>query len=182
MIPDRDIHKLSEGQGHRESFRLLVDAYGGRLYGHIRRLLSSAPDAEDVFQNTLLKVWQHLPDFKGESKLYTWLYRIATNEALLFIAKEKRRVTVSLDDDSMRAAIAQVHSHADFEGDEIQARLLEAVSRLPDKQRLVFMLRYFDGLGYDDISLILNTSVGGLKANFHHAVKKIERLLTEQTL
>lgn len=91
-------------------------------------------------------------------------------------------MTVSLDDASVRSAITQVYSHADFEGDEIQARLLEAVSKLPDKQRLVFMLRYFDGLGYDDISLILNTSVGGLKANFHHAVKKIERLLTEQTL
>ncbi len=182
MIPNQDIPQLSEEQVHQESFRLLVDAYGGRLYGHIRRLLSSAPDAEDVFQNTLLKVWQHLPDFKGESKLYTWLYRIATNEALLFIAKEKRRTTVSLDDDTTRAAIAQVSSPTDFEGDEIQARLLAALGRLPDKQRLVFMLRYFDGLSYDDISLILNTSVGGLKANFHHAVKKIERLLTEQTI
>lgn len=182
MTPDRDVQKLSEAQRCEESFRLLVDTYGGQLYRHIRRLVNSAPDAEDVLQNTLLKVWLHLPEFKGESKLYTWLYRIATNEALLFIAREKRRSTVSLDGDSLLAAVAQISSHTDFEGDEIQARLLAALGKLPDKQRLVFMLRYFDGLGYDDISLILSTSVGGLKANFHHAVKKIERLLTEHTI
>lgn len=182
MISDQSTQKLSEEQRQQESFHQLVDAYGGQLYSHIRRLVNSAPDAEDVLQNTLLKVWQHLSDFKGESKVYTWLYRIATNEALLFIAKEKRRSTVSLEDGLPLVAAAQISSHADFEGDEIQARLLAALGRLPDKQRLVFMLRYFDELGYDDISLILNTSVGGLKANFHHAVKKLERLLTEQTI
>lgn len=176
---DRATQKLSDDQGCQESFHQLVDTYGGRLYSHIRRLVNSAPDAEDVLQNTLLKVWQHLPDFKGESKLYTWLYRIATNEALLFIAKEKRRSTVFLDEGAPLAAVARVSGHPDFEGDEIQAKLLAALRKLPDKQRLVFVLRYFDELGYDDISLILNTSVGGLKANFHHAVKKLERLLTE---
>ena len=147
--------------------------YQERIYWHIRRMVTEHEDANDVTQNCFIKVYRSIGRFEGKSKLYTWLYRIATNEAITFLNKKKRKPTSSIDneEDNLQNRL-QADSY--FDGDAAQAKLQVALQTLPEKQRLVFNMRYFDEMTYKDISEVLGTSVGGLKASYHHAVKKIE--------
>lgn len=179
MTDDHILGMLAEKSQQERGFRLLIERYQERLYKHIHRMVPDADDAYDVLQNTLVKVWRNIDRFRGQSQLYTWLYRIATNEALSFLEQSRRRQTQSLDQPESGAAMRLV-ADTDIQGDELQARLMAALSGLPHKQRLVFNLRYFDEMSYQDMSDILETSVGALKASYHHAVKKIERFFTEQ--
>jgi len=160
------------------AFRTLMMQYKERLYWHIRKIVLNHEDADDVLQNTFIKVYHNIHSFKGESKLYSWMYRIATNESLSFIRKRANNQQMdSLEVQNM--ILGNLESDVYFDGDEIQQKLQYAVAQLPQKQRLVFNMKYFDNMKYDTISEILETSVGGLKANYHHAVKKIEKLLAD---
>ncbi len=147
-----------------------------RLYWHIRKILLDHDDTDDVLQNTFIKVWRSLENFKEESQLYTWLYRIATNESLNFLNQKKKRAGIPLDEVS---EFLESNLNNDFKGDEIQLILQKAILTLPDKQRIVFNMKYFDNLKYEEMSVILETSVGALKASYHHAVKKIEIYLSK---
>lgn len=157
-------------------FRLLIQEYQERLYLHIRRMVGEHEDANDVLQNCLVKAYRNIEGFKGQSALYTWLYRIATNESLTFLRKRQRRVSrVQSGDESMHRNQLQAESWID--GEVIKEQLQRALEALPDRQKQVFVMRYFDELSYAEIADILKTSVGGLKASYHHAVKKIEHYL-----
>lgn len=164
---------LRDGKDAERGFRLLAGQYQERLYWQIRRLVYDHDDANDVLQNCLIKIFRSIHAFEGKSKLYTWLYRIATNEAITFLNKKKRTQTTPIDlGESPIANRLRADPH--FDGDQAQLRLQEAIALLPDKQRAVFNLRYFDDMTYADMSEVLETSEGALKASFHHAVKKIE--------
>lgn len=158
------------------AFQSLVKNYQERLYWHIRKIVMSHDDADDVLQNTFVKVWRSIDKFREESGLYTWLYRIATNESLTFINSNKKRSLIPINETS-EFLMNNLVSDAHFEGDEIQKRLQEAILTLPDKQRIVFNLKYYEEMKYEDMSQVLDTSVGALKASFHHAAKKIEEYL-----
>jgi len=160
------------------AFSLLMDKYQERIYWHIRRMVVSHEDANDISQNMWLKVWRKLDTFKGDSKLYTWLYRIATNEALTFIRTKKRKNTIALNTDEYDLS-AELKADIYFDGDAYQIKIQEAIQSLPEKQKAVFNLRYFEEMKYEDMSEVLETSVGGLKASYHHAVKKIEAFIKE---
>lgn len=171
--PDQDILKDFQNGNQERAFRLLISSYQERLYYHIRRLVGNHEDADDVLQNTFIKAYKGLPGFKGESKLYSWLYRIASNESFTLLEKRKRKQTVSLD-----GVIEPSTDHSQGPGqNEIQARLDDAVDSLPPKQQLVFNLKYYEELKYEEISEITGTSVGALKSSYHIAVKKIEEEL-----
>ncbi len=158
------------------AFSSLVKKYQERLYWHIRKMVMDHDDADDILQNTFIKVWRSVDKFREESSLYTWLYRIATNESLTFINSNKRRSMVPMNDTS-EFLMNNLESDVYFDGDEIQLRLQEAILKLPEKQRIVFNLKYFEEMKYDDMSQVLDTSVGALKASFHHASKKVEEYL-----
>jgi RNA polymerase sigma-70 factor (ECF subfamily) len=160
-----------------KGFRLIVEKYSQKLYWHIRRLVILHEDADDALQNTFINVWKSIGNFRSESSLYTWLYTIATNEALTLINKRKRNAAVSIDELESYFTGSREGSTW-FDGDEALRKLHNAILTLPDKQRIVFNLKYFDDMTYDEMSKILKTSEGALKASYHHAVKKIERLLT----
>jgi len=155
------------------AFRQLVAQYSRPLYNHIRTIVLSHDDTDDVLQNTFIKVFQNLKNFKGESKLFSWMYRIATNEALTFISQRVRKGGIT-SEEFQEKALKNLPADTYFEGDAIQLKLQQAVARLPEKQQLVFKMHYFQELKYEEISEILKTSVGALKASYHHAVKKIE--------
>jgi RNA polymerase sigma-70 factor (ECF subfamily) len=155
------------------AFNMLVDKYKERLYWHIRKIVLNHEDADDVLQNTFVKVWRSIDKFREESSLYTWLYRIATNESLTFINANKRRNLMPLNETS-DFMVKNLTSDPYFEGDQLQLKLQQAIIRLPEKQRIVFNMKYFDEMKYEDMSQILDTSVGALKASYHHAAKKIE--------
>ena len=159
-------------------FRQMIAQYRERLYWHIRRLVLIHEDADDVLQNTFIKIYRGILQFEGKSKLYTWLYRIATNEALTHLQSKARHASASLDDDASLAA-GKLQADPWFDGDALQIKLQEAISHLPEKQRIVFNLRYYDEMPYEEMSGLLNTSVGALKASFHHASKKIEAAFRE---
>ncbi|MBK8502740.1 MAG: RNA polymerase sigma factor [Saprospiraceae bacterium] len=165
---DNLIERLSAAGTRDRAFRDLVITYQERLYWHIRKFVFDHEDANDILQNTLIKAYRGLDGFKGDAKLYTWLYRIASNESITFVNKAKRISSGSLD------AADQLEADTFFDGDMAQITLQKALARLPEKQRLVFNMKYYEDLSYQEISDILETSVGGLKASFHHAVKKIE--------
>jgi len=173
---DRDIQKLLE-TNIDQGFRLVVRKYSTRLYWHIRRLVILHEDADDALQNTFINAWRNISNFRSESSLYTWLYAIATNEALALIYKRTRNSAVSLDDLGSWFANSTEGSTW-FDGDEAQLKLQNAILKLPEKQRIVFNLKYFDEMTYEEMSIVLKTSVGALKASYHHAVKKIENILT----
>ena len=154
----------------------LIAKYQKRLYWHIRKIVISHDDADDVLQNTFIKVWRGLADFREQSALFTWMYRIATNEALGFLRQKQRRMTTSIHPIEQTLA-ASLESDRYFSGDAIQLKLQQAILSLPEKQRLVFNMRYYDEMPYDQMSEILETSVGALKASYHIAAKKIESLL-----
>ncbi|WP_223034973.1 RNA polymerase sigma factor [Hanstruepera marina] len=160
------------------AFNELVSLYKERLYWHIRHIVKSHDDADDVLQNTFIKVYKNIEGFKGDSKLYSWLYRIATNEAITFINKRAREMKIS-NEDLQQNNIQNLKSDVYFEGNDIQLKLQEAIATLPEKQQLVFNMKYFQDLKYMDMAEILETSEGALKASYHIAVKKIEAYLTE---
>jgi RNA polymerase sigma factor (sigma-70 family) len=172
---DKDIIQLLKTDANR-GFRLLVENYSTRLYWHIRRLVILHEDADDALQNTFINAWKNISKFRNESALYTWLYSIATNEALTLINKRKRNAAISIDDIGSYLANSAEGSTW-FDGDEAQIRLQNAILQLPEKQRIVFNLRYFDEMPYGEMSKVLKTSEGALKASYHHAVKKIEQML-----
>jgi RNA polymerase sigma factor (sigma-70 family) len=161
-----------------KGFRLVVEKYSSRLYWHIRRLVILHEDADDALQNTFINAWRNIGEFRNESAIYTWLYTIATNEALTLINKRKRNKVVSIE--NLGSYFENSHEgSAWFDGDEAQAKLQNAILKLPEKQRIVFNLKYFDEMTYEDMSNVLSTSEGALKASYHHAVKKIEKILGE---
>jgi len=176
---DSEIIKGFMVQGKQEkAFNELVLKYQERLYWQIRKIVLDHDDADDVLQNTMVKVWKSLANFRSDSELYTWLYRIATNEALSFL-KQKKKKTFAPWVDAEEQMVERLVADPWFQGDEIQLKLQAAILRLPEKQRIVFNMKYFDQVKYEDMSKILGTSVGALKASYHHAVKKIESMLKD---
>lgn len=163
---------LREPTTRRKGFELLVRQYSEQLYWQVRRIVLTHEDADDVVQNALLKAWSSIDTFHGDSKIITWLTRIAVNEALDFMRREKRRPTLSTDDTDLNIA-NQLMADNYFDGSEAEARLQEAIALLPDVQRTVFLLRYYDEMKYSDISRVTGTTEGALKASYHIAVKKI---------
>lgn len=167
------ITELKDSKTKEVAFRTLITQYKERLYWHIRKIVISHDDADDVLQNTFIKIFKNIDNFKADSKLYSWMYRIATNEAISFINKRAKEKKVDITD-YQNQLTSNLNSDNWFSGDEIQIILQKAIATLPEKQRLVFNMKYFDDMKYQQISEILETSVGGLKASYHHAVKKIE--------
>ena len=167
------IQELLNPKTQNSAFEKLLCDYQRPLYNHIRNIVLNHDDAHDVLQNTFIKVFKHLKNFKGDSKLFSWIYRIATNEAITFInQKSKRNGTTS---EAMQTKIVEnLKADEHFDGSEIQIKLQKAIVLLPEKQQLVFKMRYFEEIKYEDMSEILGTSVGALKASYHHAVKKVE--------
>lgn len=166
------IKQLTDPKTQRRAFERVVREYSEQLYWQVRRVVLTHDNANDVMQNVFLKAWTHLDDFHGDAKLSTWLYRIAVNESIDFMRRQKNLTAQSSDDvDSGIANMLLADNY--FDGDETEALLQEAIAQLPDVQRTVFNLRYFDEMKYSEISQILNTSEGSLKASYHIAVKKI---------
>lgn len=157
---------------------MLIDTYQERLYWHIRGIVKNHEDADDVLQNVFVKVYKNIAGFQEDSKLYTWLYRIATNESLTFLKKRARHLQISSEELQMNL-IENLESDIYFSGDDIQHSLQKALATLPEKQRLVFQMKYFQDLKYEDISTILGTSVGALKSSYHIATKKITTFLKQ---
>ncbi len=177
QIEDSQIlEKFADEHTRHEAFSLLLKKYQQKIYWHIRRLVIDHDDADDLTQDVFVKVWKYLANFRSDSQLYTWLYRIATNECLTFLNKKKQKNNVPLDEVSHDLADTLTEGSY-FNGDKIQMKLQQALLTLPEKQRLVFNMKYYDDLKYEEISEITGTSVGALKASFHLAVKKIEAFL-----
>lgn len=170
------IKKLQNTATQNEAFSLIVKQYSEQLYWQIRRMVLSHDDTNDLLQNTFIKAWMNIGMFRGEAKLSTWLYRIALNETLTFLNRQHMNATVSIDDPDA-ATVEKLESDPYFDGDETQIKFQKALKSLPQKQRLVFNMKYFDEMKYEDISDVLGTSVGALKASYHLAVKKIEKFL-----
>ena len=171
------IRKLLNPKMQNEAFKELLLEYQRPLYNHIRNIVLNHDDADDVLQNTFVKVFQYLKNFKGESKLFSWMYRIATNEALTFL-NQKSKINGISSEELQNKTIDNLQADVFFDGNEIQLKLQKAIANLPEKQQLVFKMKYFEELKYEEISEILGTSVGALKASYHHAVKKIEAFVT----
>ena len=170
------ISELLNPKTQNEAFRKLLQLYQKPLYYHIRNMVLNHDDADDVLQNTFIKVFGNLKNFKGDSKLYSWMYRIATNEAITFIQQRAKKQGIS-SEEAQQKAINKLESDVFFDGDDIQLKLQKAIAKLPDKQQMVFKMRYFEEIKYEEMSEILNTSVGALKASYHIAAKKIEEFL-----
>ena len=170
---------LQDEKTQRRGFEIIVAQYSEQLYWQIRRMVYSHEDTNDLLQNTFIKAWLNIDYFRGDAKLSTWLYRIALNECLTFLSKQKAQATVSLDDPEADV-LQKLESDAYFSGDRMQLMLQKALLSLPEKQRMVFNLKYFQEMKYEDMSEIFGTSVGALKASYHHAVKKIEKKLEEE--
>lgn len=171
------IEELLNPKTQNKAFQQLVQHYQKPLYNHIRNIVISHDDTHDVLQNTFIKVFQHLKNFKGESKLFSWIYRIATNEAITHIQSKAKKYKVT-DEELVQKIVNKLSSDVYFDGNEIQLKLQKAVAQLPLKQQLVFKMKYFEELKYEEISEALGTSVGALKASYHLATKKIEEYIT----
>lgn len=180
LVAEEDfLVRLQDPATREKAFEELVGTYQERLYWHIRRIVLDHDDTDDVLQNTFIKVFRNIGGFKGDSKLYSWMYRIATNESLSFLKQKSRKLGVgSLE--LQEKLVDQLESDVYFDGDEIQLKLQRALAQLPEKQKLVFNMKYYQNMKYDDISAVLGTSVGALKTSYHHAVKKIEAFLTTE--
>lgn len=174
---EQQLQFLIEGKNFDGAFKLVLSGYQQKVYWHVRRMLVVHEDANDVVQDVFIKVWKALPNFQGQSKVYTWLYRIATNECITFL--QKKRMTMVEDGDEYLSHVQSDHHALELTGDEIKNKLMKAVYCLPEKQQLVFNMKYFDHMKYEEMSDVLGTSVGALKASYHHAVKKIEEILKE---
>ena len=178
-LNEEDILELLRNpETQREGFAQVVEEYSERIYWQIRKMVYSHDDANDILQDVFIKAWLNIDKFRGDAKLSTWLYKIAINESITFINRSKAKLNLSIDD-SDSFLINQLEGDEYFDGDSAQLLLQKAVVSLPEKQRLVFQMKYFDELKYDEISEMLGTSVGGLKASYHHAVKKVEKFLKE---
>ncbi len=167
------IEAFRREESRKEAFEAIIKKYQQKVYWHVRRLVIDHDDADDVTQNTFIRAWEKLDGFREESKLFTWLFRVATNESLAFINKKKASLHVNMED-AEHYLSDKITSGAGFNGNQIQKKLQLAILELPEKQRAVFNMRYFDELPYEQIAEITDTSVGALKASYHHAVKKIE--------
>ena len=170
------VEELQNIQTKEKAFRILIKEYKERLYWHIRKIVISHDDADDVLQNTFIKVFKGIDNFKQDSKLYSWMYRIATNESITFINKRARERNIDITEMKQKL-VSNLQSDKWFSGNDIELILQEAVTKLPEKQQLVFNMKYFDHMKYQEISEILGTTVGGLKASYFHAVKKIENYI-----
>ncbi len=170
------LQQLKNKKTQEKAFRILISQYKERLYWHIRKIVISHADADDVLQNTFIKVYKNIHNFKGDSKIYSWMYRIATNESITLINKRAKNNNVDIAEFQQNLANT-LQDDAYFNGSEIQLILQKAIATLPQKQQLVFNMKYFDGMKYKDMSEILDTSVGALKASYFHAVKKIEKIV-----
>lgn len=175
------VEELQNIQTKEKAFRILIKEYKERLYWHIRKIVISHDDADDVLQNTFIKVFKGIDNFKQDSKLYSWMYRIATNESITFINKRARERNIDITEMKQKL-VSNLQSDKWFSGNDIELILQEAVATLPEKQQLVFNMKYFDHMKYQEISDILDTSVGGLKASYFHAVKKIELFIKKNSL
>ncbi|MEI2748719.1 MAG: sigma-70 family RNA polymerase sigma factor [Ferruginibacter sp.] len=176
-LDDKELLFQFKNEATREAaFTRIIKKYQEKLYWHIRRMVVEHEDANDVLQNMFIKVWKNLENFREDSQLYTWLYRIATNESLTFLDQQKKRSSVSLsDEESHLTNRLQADKH--FDSNKLEWKLQLAIQKLPEKQRAVFNLRYFDEMPYEEMSRVLETSEGALKASYHHAVKKIEEFI-----
>lgn len=177
QVEDAEIlSKFQDVKTRNEAFNLLLKKYQQKIYWHVRRMVIDHDDADDLVQDVFIKVWKNLEGFRSDAQLYTWMYRIATNECITFLNKKKQKNNVSLDEVSYELADT-LASSSYFDGDKAQMKLQQALLTLPDKQRLVFNMKYYDDMKYEEMSEVLGTSVGALKASFHLAVKKIESFL-----
>jgi RNA polymerase sigma-70 factor (ECF subfamily) len=177
---DREIlEKFRSEETKQMAFNLLIRKYQKRVYWLIRKMVIDHDDANDLSQEVFVKVWFYLEDFRGESGLFTWIYRIATRECMAFLRKKKRRFFLPIGDVEGEMS-KKIETGSDFSGDEIQKKLQLAILKLPEKQRLVFNMKYFEEITYEEMSEILGTSVGALKASYHHAVQKIQADLEKQ--
>jgi len=174
---EQELVELFVNPGTRaEGLRQIVDQYKERLYWHIRKIVIRHDLTDDILQNTFVKAWQNADSFRNDSRIYTWLFRIATNESLSLLRKEKNNKNISWDEAGSGIS-SSLESDEYFDGSEIQLRLQKAILKLPERQRLVFNMKYFDEMKYEEIAEILELSVGALKASYHHAVKKIKNLI-----
>ena len=167
------IEKLAGEDTRNFAFNQLVRKYQERIYWHVRKMVIDHDDADDVVQEVFIKVWKNLHKFRQDARLYTWIYRIATNECLNFLKKKKRVALLSLSD-FQEVLVSKLNMSVQLDGDQIEMKLQKALLKLPDKQRLVFNMKYFDDMKYEEIAEITETSVGSLKASYHHAVKKLK--------
>jgi len=172
------VEKILNPETRDYGFNLLTKEYSQRVYWHVRKMVIDHDDADDLVQDIFIKIWKNLDKFRKESKLFTWIYRIATNETLNFLERKKKRFFLPLHDVASELQ-GKLDAGILIDGDEVQYRLQSALLKLPEKQRIVFNMKYFDQMKFDEISEITGTSVGALKASYHHAVKKIEENLTE---
>ena len=170
------LSELSNPKTQNNAFKKLLELYQKPLYFHIRNIVLNHDDADDVLQNTFIKVFSNVKNFKGDSKLYSWMYRIATNESLTFLQQKAKKSGIS-NEEVQNKSINNLESDVYFEGDEIQLKLQKAIAILPEKQQLVFKMKYFEEIKYEEMSQVLDTSVGALKASYHLATKKIEEFL-----
>ncbi len=181
LLPDDDkelLNAFRNESSREQAFTKIVRKYQEKLYWHIRRMVVNHEDANDVLQNVFIKVWNYLDNFREEANLFTWLYRIATNETLTFLEREKRKASLSLSDHESGLA-NKLQAENGFDANKLEWKLQQAIASLPDKQRTVFLLRYYDEMPYEEMSKVLETSTGALKASYHHAVKKVEEFLKQ---
>lgn len=172
------VERLRAPSTCRAAFGDMIRLYSEPLYRQIRRMVQNHEDADDLLQNTFMKAWQNIENFRGDARLSTWLYKIAINESLSHLEKERKRQGVSLDDEES-LIVNLIEADKEIDGDELAVQLRKAIAALPEKQRLVFNMRYYDDMKYEQMSEILGTSVGALKASYHLAVKKIEQFFSE---
>lgn len=174
---DKELLELFRNGNSHYAFNLIVRKYQQRVYSHVRRMVIDHDDANDLTQNTFIKVWNNLPGFREDSQLFTWIYRIATNECLNFLKNKRKRFFLPIGD--VEGELTEKLQHEpSLKGDAIEMKLQKAILLLPEKQRLVFNMRYYNEMKYEEMSQVLGTSVGALKASYHHAVQKIENFLT----
>ncbi len=172
------IANLKAEESREKAFKILVETYQQRLYWHIRKIVITHDDTDDILQNVYMKVWKNIDNFREDSSLFTWLFRIATNESLSHLQRQKKHSIISMNEVN-EFLVESIETDVYFEGDEIEKKFQLALLQLPNKQRIVFNMKYFDEMKYEEISAILSTSVGALKASYHFAVKKIEAFLKE---
>jgi len=170
------LHQFREAFTKERAYTAIVKKYQEKLYWHIRRMVVQHEDANDVLQNVFIKVWKGLENFREDSQLYTWLYRIGTNESLTFLDQQKRKSSLSLSDDD-NGLENKIKADTNFDANKLEWKLQLAIQKLPERQRLVFNLRYYDEMPYEQMSRILETSEGALKASYHHAAKKVESFI-----
>lgn len=173
------IEKFADEKTRHQAFNELLKKYQQKIYWHVRRFVVDHDDADDLVQDIFIKVWRSLANFRADAQLYTWLYRIASNECITFLNKKKQQNNISLNDDSSSYLAESLTASSYFNGNQAQLKLQQALLLLPDKQRLVFNMKYFEDMKYEEISEALGTSVGALKASYHLAVKKIEQFFKD---